>query len=343
MLIPSRTVKNRHNIIIAGDAQAISDLSRFFIQKRIRYHVHGVVLLPGEEGLPVNPEAPLQFRNLGAIVEIPALLEKNSIDELFIVLPAPCFNAAIRELVECCLGMGVVCHIPVTISGYEKYKSILQEWPPFSLRTLYTGSLYQNPSLKVKYCFDFYMSLLLLLLLIPVFMIIALLIVISSGWPVIFVHRRVGYNRRIFNMIKFRTMVKNAEAMQAELESLNEADGAAFKIAGDPRITRFGKWLRKMSLDELPQLVNVLLGDMSLVGPRPLPVRDVSKIEHRWQYRRFSALPGMTCTWQTSRRYEMPFDEWAKLDLEYIDNWSIGIDLKILLRTIPAVLIGKGR
>jgi len=343
MLIPSRADKNRHNIIIVGDAPAISALSRFFIQKRTRYHVHGVVLLPGEEGLPVKLEAPLQFLNLGTIAGLPALLEKNSIDELFIVLPEPCFTAVIRELVECCLEMGVVCHIPVAINGYEKYNSIIKEWPTFTLRTLYSGSFYKNPSLKVKYCFDFCLSLILLVLFTPIFLLVILLILLTSGWPVFFVHRRVGYNRRIFNMIKFRTMVKNAQAMQAELETLNEADGAAFKIAGDPRITRFGKWLRKMSLDELPQLVNVLLGDMSLVGPRPLPVRDVGKIEHHWQYRRFSALPGMTCTWQTSRRYDMPFDEWARLDLEYIDNWSIGMDLKILVRTIPAVLLGKGR
>jgi lipopolysaccharide/colanic/teichoic acid biosynthesis glycosyltransferase len=129
--------------------------------------------------------------------------------------------------------------------------------------------------------------------------------------------------------------------MQAALEPLNEADGPVFKIENDPRVTRIGKWLRRLSLDELPQLVNVLKGEMSLVGPRPLPVRDVSRIDVRWHKRRFSVKPGITCLWQVNSRLPK-FDEWIRSDMEYIDNWSLALDLKILVKTIPAVLSGQG-
>ena len=129
--------------------------------------------------------------------------------------------------------------------------------------------------------------------------------------------------------------------MQSALESLNEADGPVFKIEKDPRITRVGRWLRHMSIDELPQLVNVVKGEMSLVGPRPLPLRDVSRIDVRWHKRRFSVKPGITCLWQVNSRAPR-FDEWIRADMEYIDNWSLALDLKILMKTIPAVLSGEG-
>ena len=143
-------------------------------------------------------------------------------------------------------------------------------------------------------------------------------------------------------MLKFRTMVDGADRLQHMLEELNEADGPVFKIKKDPRITRVGKILRRFSIDEFPQLINVLLGDMSLVGPRPLPVRDVERIDIRWQKRRFSIKPGLTCLWQVSGRSNIGFNEWVRLDLDYIDRWSLGLDLLILLKTIPAVFKGPG-
>jgi len=157
----------------------------------------------------------------------------------------------------------------------------------------------------------------------------------------VFVQERMGLNGRRFRFYKFRTMVQNAEELQEGLEPLNEAQGPVFKIRNDPRVTRLGRWIRRLSLDELPQLVHVLKGDMSLVGPRPLPLRDVQRIDVRAHKRRFSVRPGITCLWQINGR-EPEFESWIKTDMEYIDNWSLGLDVRILLKTIPAVLSGRG-
>jgi lipopolysaccharide/colanic/teichoic acid biosynthesis glycosyltransferase len=171
---------------------------------------------------------------------------------------------------------------------------------------------------------------------------VAIGIKLTSPGPIIYAQVRHGLRRRRFRMLKFRTMVANAESLQGKYESQNEATGPVFKIRNDPRVTRFGAFLRKSSLDELPQLVNVLKGDMSLVGPRPLPTRDVSRFSEAWLLRRFSVPPGLTCIWQISGRSDLGFDDWVALDLQYIDQWSLWLDLRILMRTIPAVLTGAG-
>jgi lipopolysaccharide/colanic/teichoic acid biosynthesis glycosyltransferase len=156
------------------------------------------------------------------------------------------------------------------------------------------------------------------------------------------VQKRLGLNKRRFGVFKFRTMVVDAEQKIKEIAHLNEVSGPVFKIKNDPRIFRVGRLLRRTSIDELPQLLNVFLGDMSLVGPRPLPVRDYEGFNEDWQRRRFSVKPGITCLWQVKGRSEIPFEQWMELDLQYIDKWSLWLDLKILLRTIPAVLRGSG-
>ncbi len=171
----------------------------------------------------------------------------------------------------------------------------------------------------------------------------ALLIKLTSKGPILFKQKRSGLNGAPFMIYKFRTMVTNAEQVQHELAAMNEMSGPVFKVSRDPRITRVGKWLRKFSIDELPQLFNVLRGEMSLVGPRPLPVDETKRINDLAHRRRLSVKPGLTCLWQISGRNEIKdFRDWVRLDLEYIDNWSLWLDFKILLRTIPAVLCGSG-
>lgn len=195
----------------------------------------------------------------------------------------------------------------------------------------------------VKQVMDFLGSLFLLVGFSWLFVIIALLIKFTTPGPVFFRQQRSGLNGRPFTIFKFRTMVTNAEQFKHELSAMNEMSGPVFKLTNDPRITPLGKTLRKWSLDELPQLFNVLRGEMSLVGPRPLPVDEVKRFENLSHRRRLSVKPGLTCLWQVKGRNQInDFREWVRLDLEYIDNWSLWLDLKILLLTIPAVLRGTG-
>jgi exopolysaccharide biosynthesis polyprenyl glycosylphosphotransferase len=197
----------------------------------------------------------------------------------------------------------------------------------------------------IKQLMDFFGALLLLglLIVIPVIPLIALAIKLTSPGPVFFRQQRSGLNGAPFTLYKFRSMVTNAEQYKHELEAMNEMSGPVFKVTNDPRVTPIGKFLRKYSLDELPQLFNVLRTEMSLVGPRPLPVDEVKRFENLAHRRRLSVKPGLTCLWQISGRNQISdFKNWVRLDLEYIDNWSLWLDLKILIRTIPAVLIGTG-
>jgi len=196
-----------------------------------------------------------------------------------------------------------------------------------------------------KLLLDFFGAsvMLLVLFVIPVIPVIALLIKLTSPGPVFFRQQRSGLNGAPFTIFKFRTMATNAEQFKHELEAMNEMTGPVFKVTNDPRITPIGKWLRKYSLDELPQLFNVLRGEMSLVGPRPLPVDEVKRFNDLAHRRRLSVKPGLTCLWQVQGRNKISdFKEWVRLDLEYIDNWSIWLDLAILIRTIPAVFSGAG-
>jgi exopolysaccharide biosynthesis polyprenyl glycosylphosphotransferase len=198
-------------------------------------------------------------------------------------------------------------------------------------------------ALLIKHLFDRAIALFVLILFSWLFALLALTIKLTSPGPVIFKQARGGKNGRKFMMYKFRTMVTDAEMQRDELARMNQMSGPVFKVDKDPRITRIGRFLRKTSLDELPQLWNVLRGEMSLVGPRPLPVYEVEKFETTAQRRRLSMKPGITCLWQISGRNNITsFDQWVKLDLDYIDNWNLWLDAKILLKTVPVVLFGWG-
>ena len=195
----------------------------------------------------------------------------------------------------------------------------------------------------IKQAIDWVGAACLLLFASPLFLFAAIAIRRTSPGPIFFRQRRAGLNGQPFTMLKFRTMVSDAEQRQHELAALNEMDGPVFKVTNDPRVTSIGRWLRKSSVDELPQLLNVLRGEMSLVGPRPLPVDEVQRFDDPAHRRRLSVKPGLTCLWQVSGRNNVrDFKDWVRLDLEYIDNWSLWLDLKILWRTIPVVLVGTG-
>jgi lipopolysaccharide/colanic/teichoic acid biosynthesis glycosyltransferase len=184
-------------------------------------------------------------------------------------------------------------------------------------------------------------ALALLLVLSPVFLVLAVLIKLSSKGPALYRQTRCGLGGRKFTLYKFRSMQRDADLRRDELEALNEVDGPVFKIKDDPRCTPVGRFMRKFSLDELPQLVNVLKGEMSLVGPRPPLPEEVEKYEP-WQRRRLRMPPGLTCLWALEGRNRLSFRRWMELDLEYIDKWSFALDCKILLKTIPVVLLGRG-
>ncbi|MBP5419850.1 MAG: sugar transferase [Bacteroidales bacterium] len=202
--------------------------------------------------------------------------------------------------------------------------------------TDYTGLL-------VKRVFDILASLIVIIVGMPFFLIVALLIKIDSKGPIFFKQRRSGLRGKVFNLYKFRTMVDGADKMKSELVEQNEMSGPVFKMTNDPRITRIGKYLRKVGVDEFPQFINVLRGDMSIIGPRPPIPSEVEKYE-RWQMRRLSMRPGITCLWQVSReRNSVTFDEWMRLDMEYIDNWSISLDVVIMLKTVRTMLRADGK
>jgi lipopolysaccharide/colanic/teichoic acid biosynthesis glycosyltransferase len=204
--------------------------------------------------------------------------------------------------------------------------------------------LLEEPSwrLSIKRLIDVVLAVAALIALAPLFAVIAALVKFTDGGPVFFAQQRVGLGGRLFPMLKFRSMVVNAEQMRPRLDGCNESNGPVFKMQRDPRVTVVGRFIRKYSMDELPQLINVLVGQMSLVGPRPSLASEVALYEP-WQHRRFSVRPGLTCLWQVSPgRYKIPFDEWMVLDLRYIDQWSLRLDVDLILRTVWVVVAGTG-
>jgi exopolysaccharide biosynthesis polyprenyl glycosylphosphotransferase len=263
------------------------------------------------------------------------------VDEVAMYLPLRSFYERSFGAAALCEQHGIIMRFDGDIFGLKKSRSTADEFDGDHHVASYTGVRDWWP-LVAKRILDLVLSLALLLFLLPLFVIVALLIKYSSAGPIFFSQERMGLNKRRFLIFKFRTMLPNAEKMLAELEQHNEVSGPVFKIREDPRITPIGKVLRRTSIDELPQLFNVLKGDMSLVGPRPLPVRDYEGFSEDWQRRRFSVRPGITCLWQVSGRSSIPFEQWMKMDLQYMDEWSLWLDMKILMQTVSAVLKGTG-
>jgi exopolysaccharide biosynthesis polyprenyl glycosylphosphotransferase len=282
---------------------------------------------------------------LGSIDDLPTILQKNVIDEIVIAMPIKSNYNAIQKAITAAEEQGVVIRYAYQIFQTNLNSNCLSKNPltDYSMANdIVCPSPIHTPQYVVKRFIDIVLSFLLLIFCSPLLIGVAILIKLTSKGPVFFSQDRLGFNKRIFKCYKFRTMVVGAERNQAALEAHNEMDGAAFKMKNDPRVTQFGRFLRRTSIDELPQLLNVLKGDISLVGPRPLPVRDYERFDRYWYCRRLSVLPGITCTWQISGRSDISFEKWMELDMEYIDHWSLLTDLKILLLTFVAVLKGRG-
>ena len=277
---------------------------------------------------------------IGTLDDIPDVINANIVDEVVFIVPRSWLNK-IEDVLFYCESAGLKVHIAVNLFDLKFSRAKQTDLQGFPL-LVFESTPEKLGHLFIKRVIDFALSGIAIVLLAPVFIVIAILIKTTSEGPVFFEQSRCGLYGRQFILYKFRTMIIDAEARLNDILKFNEMDGAVFKMTNDPRVTKIGKWLRKSSLDELPQLWNVFKGDMSLVGPRPHLPSEVDNYDN-WQRRRLSMRPGITCLWQASGRNEITdFKEWMRLDLEYIDNWSLWLDVKILLKTIPSVLLGIG-
>lgn len=330
----------RHALIVTVDEPNSCDQSSLLVERMQGNPAEGVVPVGC---LTLSPAAlgkslaglPIQ----GIVEELPDLLHQKVVDEVYFVLP-PSMLGRITDYLKVCEEMGVEGKVLAQLYRPALARPYLEEsfelpFFSFSPTPLYVGQRY------AKAVIDFVGALVLLALFALPMAVIANVIRLSSKGPMLFKQERSGLHCRRFVMYKFRTMIADAEERQPELASRNEMSGPVFKLTDDPRVTPIGRWLRRASLDELPQLINILKGDMSLVGPRPLPLSETAQIKGPLR-RRFSMKPGITGLWQCSGRSNVDFAEWMRLDLEYVDNWSLRLDLQILVQTIVAVLSGKG-
>jgi exopolysaccharide biosynthesis polyprenyl glycosylphosphotransferase len=281
----------------------------------------------------------------GCLCRLPDILLEDIVDEVIFAADLGDIPS-ISRYIQCTEELGISIHI---VPDFQLEKIMYQPEAATVFMENFAGlptmaiatTPQRHTELLIKAVMDYIGAACGLVLLAPFLLLVAAAIKLSSEGPVFFLQKRSGVYGRTFPLIKFRTMVENAEELKKELEQANEVDGPVFKMTNDPRITRVGKFLRKTSLDELPQLMNVLRGEMSLVGPRPPIPSEVAQYKP-WQRRRLSMKPGLTCIWQVSGRNNIDFERWMRMDLEYIDNWSLMLDIKILLKTVKEVLCCQG-
>ena len=322
----------RRHAVLVGESTRVEHLRRVLGEGRsgIAYDFVGAVG-PSADGMSLP--------YLGRAADLPRIFAEREVDEL-IVAESEFDDRTLVELVDLAHRRGVRVRAAATMAELLTQRAEYvpgQGVPLFELRP----PAFVGTDWVVKRTFDLIVSVLVVVLGLPLWIAIAIAIKLGSRGPVFFRDRRVGLNEREFAMLKFRTMSADAPARQARLEAANEAGGALFKLRDDPRITPFGRLLRRFSLDEVPQVLNVLRGEMSLVGPRPLPLRD-SRLLEPWHRKRYLVLPGMTGLWQIAGRSDLSFDDLVRLDFYYLENWSIWLDISILLRTLPAVITARG-
>jgi exopolysaccharide biosynthesis polyprenyl glycosylphosphotransferase len=276
----------------------------------------------------------------GHVDDISLVLRDNVVEDVVVAVPRSMLGD-VQKIIDACQEEGVRLRFMADIYDFEAARIRLTQVNNIPLLS-FEPVAREEGALLAKRIFDLVVTLLATPVLVPVMLFVAVAIKIDSKGPVFFMQDRIGLHKRPFTMYKFRSMVLDAEERMKDVEHLNEADGPNFKIENDPRVTRVGRFIRRTSIDEIPQLFNVILGDMSLVGPRPMSKRDVQLFDKGVQRKRFSVRPGITCIWQVSGRSDLSFDDWLKLDIQYIDSWTFWLDLRILLKTIPTVLRGSG-
>jgi exopolysaccharide biosynthesis polyprenyl glycosylphosphotransferase len=329
--------RNLCHVVIVGTNRAAREYAdRISARPEMGYVVTGFV----DEALT---DLPPGFRLVSDFERLPAFLRSHVVDEVVLFVPVKSFYERISQVVSLCVEQGITVRLRADLFDLTIGDLRVEETPvtQLPLATVRIGRM-RGSHMALKRAIDVLGSATLLVVTCPVLICAAVAIAAGSSGPVFFVQERIGLNKRKFRLFKFRTMVPDAESLQADLDSRNEVDGPVFKIGNDPRITPVGRFLRRTSIDELPQLLNVLAGDMSLVGPRPLPVRDYAGFSEDAHRRRCSVRPGLTCLWQVSGRNSIPFERWMQMDMQYIDTWTIWLDFVILARTIPAVLFATG-
>ncbi|HYC62559.1 MAG TPA: sugar transferase [Thermoanaerobaculia bacterium] len=331
---------NYRTVLIVGTGRRATDIARMIVgHKYWGYKILGFV----SDGHRLS-NGWARYRIYGNVPDLKRILEAHEvgepIDEVVFAVTRKKLDE-MKQIFIMCEELGIRTRVAMNIFQNRVARLELEELEGVPFLT-FTTTPSNETQLALKRLLDIAVSLLLLALTGPLLAIAALAIRITSPGSVLFKQKRIGLNGRMFTLYKFRTMIEDAHERREEVAHLNEMNGPVFKAKSDPRVTPVGRWLRRFSLDEVPQLWNVLKGDMSLVGPRP-PIPEEVASYHRWHRRRLSMKPGLTCLWQISGRNDIQdFDRWMKLDLQYIDNWSPSLDFKILLRTIPAVLSGKG-
>jgi exopolysaccharide biosynthesis polyprenyl glycosylphosphotransferase len=327
----------RHVLIVGSNQRALRVADALLADEELGYRLVGFV---DDEWHSIDATERYTSALVGGLASMARLLQSHVIDEVIITLPLASKYAAIRRICQQCHEQGILVRCEVSLFTFEGI-SLPKSSSALQLMNL-NQSAWSEWALIAKRVVDVVVATVALCVCLPLLLAIAIAIRSTSEGPILFRQERLGLGKRIFLIYKFRTMVQNAEALMTSVEHLNQSQGPTFKLSNDPRITPLGAFLRKTSLDELPQLVNVLLGDMSLVGPRPLPMRDYRGFSEDWQRRRFSVKPGITCLWQVMGRSTIGFERWMELDMSYIDSWSIWLDLKILWQTIPVVIRGSG-
>lgn len=325
-----------HHVLVVADSFSDNVIDRLLEQKEWGFKIHGLMT----NSRLIKAKYGDSLKIYSDTDNLKAILDNEVIDEV-IYCRKSASNEIAKGIANLCNETGVIFRLQSSISPLDPVDFQLKTVTSQEQLTLIDAPS-NSLSLILKNMGDIYFSLLASAMLLPAFLFIALLIKVDSKGPVFFKQERIGLRGRKFKLYKFRTMVTNAEQLLAKLQEKNEADGPVFKIKHDPRITRVGRYLRKTGLDELPQLINVLKGEMSLIGPRPPLEHEVKKYK-RWQLKRLSVKPGLTCTWQVvPDRHDVTFDEWMKLDMGYINNWSILKDLGLFVKTLRALLMAGG-